>query len=255
MSSLKSTYFAELRKSRALVKKIYGGKKSILDLPNALQHFLIQSGFTAYPKLHSVEIHWRNTFLKFSANADWKPITCSQYNFLPDPIRLVYMKAKLMGIFNIEAMDSFRHGEGHMRISALGLFHIADSKGGEMNRSELVTILAETMIIPDYALHSYMRWEEIDHYTLRGTIDYFGLNASGIFYFNDNFEMIRFETNDRYQAKKGNGFKQTKWTAEASNYIKKNGIKFPTAFTATWNQDANDYCYFRGEVAAITLKE
>jgi len=254
-NDLETLYLSELRKARALVKKIYGGKRSLEELPNALQHYLIQSGFETYPKLHSTEILWKNTFLKFSEKGDWKPINCIQQNFLPDPIRLVYMKTKLMGVFGLEAMDSFRHGKGNMHIKALGIFNIANAKGEQMDSSELVTILAETMIIPDYALYSYIHWEEIDLYTVRGTIDYHGLKASGIFYFNHNFEMIRFETYDRFLQHKDGNFLKAKWTATAADYHKKGEIRFPRSFTATWNLEAGDFLYFKGEIDSIKLNQ
>lgn len=253
MENLKSAYFSELRKAGALVKKIYGGKSSIDKLPPALQHYLIQFGFAGYPKLPSAEIHWKKVFLKLSENSAWKSIICQQYNFLPDPIRLVYMKTKFMGIFGLEAMVSFSHGIGNMHLKALGMFDIGNYKGLEMDRSELVKILAETMIIPDYALYSYIHWEEIDLYTVRGTIDYHGLKASGIFYFNHNFEMIRFETNDRSIKNINGNFVKTKWTTTAVDYRKKDDIRFPTSFTASWNLDGRDFLYFKGEINSIKL--
>ncbi|SFH43991.1 DUF6920 family protein [Pedobacter insulae] len=255
MRNLKSVYSWELRKARALVKKIYGGKRKLEELPPALQRYFEQSGFAAHPKLHSVEVHWKDTFLKFSKNTNWKPINCEQYNFLPDPIRIVYMKAKLLGIIGIEAMDSFRHGSGNMCIKALNIINIGNYTGIEIDRSELVTILAETMIIPDYALYSYIHWEEIDLYTVRGTIDYHGLKASGIFYFNSNFEMVKFETNDRSLKTKKGIFVSTKWTATAADYHKKGGLKFPTSFTASWNLKDANFLYFKGKISSLKLNQ
>ncbi|TCC90165.1 hypothetical protein EZ428_12830 [Pedobacter frigiditerrae] len=251
MGNLKHYFSTELRRARALVKKIYTGKRAVSDLPTALQHFVLQSGCLSLGNIHQVKIEWKNARLKLSKKGSWKSITCVQHNFLPDPIRLVYMSTKVFGLIGIEALDSFRHGNGNMMVKAAGLFKLVDAKGYQMDKAELVTLLAETMIIPDYALQTYTQWEEIDLYTVRGTINYHGLKAVGLFYFNENFQVIKFETNDRYYTQSNGNFLETKWTAECKTYIKHNDITFPSAFSATWNFPQGDLTYFKGEINNI----
>lgn len=163
------------------------------------------------------------------------------------------MKAKMLGIIGLEALDSFRHGNGNMLVKAAGLFKLVDAKGYKMDKAELVTILAETMIIPDYALQTYIKWEEIDLYTVRGTINYHGLKASGLFYFNEDFQMIRFETEDRFYTESNHALLQPKWTAECTSYIKQDDITFPSIFTATWNFPQGDFTYFKGEIKKLVF--
>lgn len=253
MGSLKYLFSTELRKARALVKKIYTGKRPVSDLPKALQNFINQSGFLSLGNIHQVKIEWRNTMLKLSYGGNWKMINCVQHNFLTDPIRLVYIKTKILGLIGIEAFDSFRHGNGNMMVKAAGLFKLVDAKGYKMDKAELVTILAETMIISDYALQTYIQWKEIDLYTVRGTINYHGLKASGLFYFNTDFQMIRFETDDRYYTESKGNLIQTKWTATCKDYITQNEISFPSSFKATWNFPNDDFNYFRGEINSIVF--
>ncbi|WP_316784109.1 DUF6920 family protein [Pedobacter frigiditerrae] len=251
MGNVLYQFYTELRKAKALVKKIYTGKRPVTDLPKAMQHFVIKSGILSLGNIHQVKIEWKNTMLKFSKKGYWKSITCLQHNFLPDPIRLVYMKAKILGIIGLEALDSFRHGNGNMLVKAAGLFKLVDAKGYKMDKAELVTILAETMIIPDYALQTYIKWEEIDLYTVKGTINYHGLKATGLFYFNENFQMIRFETNDRYYTESNGNLLETKWMAQCKTYIKHNELTFPSQFSATWNLPQGDLTYFKGEIRNI----
>lgn len=253
MGSLKAFYSLELRRARALVKRIYTGKHKREELPNALQHFLIQSGFMAVGNIHQTKIEWKSAALKFSKTGQWKHIDCTQHNFLPDPIRLVYMKTKMFGIVGLEAFDSFRHGHGGMMIRMAKLFNMIDAKGPEMDRAALVTILAEVMIIPDYAVQTYIQWEEINPYTLRGTINYHGLKASGIFYFNSNFVIEKFETTDRYYTDKKGKFHPVKWTAECSGYTRHGEISFPTTFKSTWNFPTGDLTYFQGQINTIII--
>jgi hypothetical protein len=253
MPRLHDLFTLELRRARALVKRIFTSKRKLEELPTVLQHFLIQSGYANPVEIHQAKIEWKNAALKFNKKGEWKTIQCTQHNFLTDPIRLVFMKTKLFGLFGLEAFDSFRHGHGGIKIKVAGLFALADAKGIEMDKAELATILAETMIIPDYALQTFIQWEEINHYTLQGTINYHGLKASGIFYFNHNFEMEKFETEDRYFTDKDGKFHQTRWTAECSGYQRHGLISFPTFCRSTWNFPEGDFTYFKGEIDKIII--
>lgn len=253
MRSVRSFFSLELRRARALVKKIYTGKRKLEELPNALQHFLIHSGFMMTGDIHQIQVKWKNAALKFNNSGNWKHISCIQHNFLPDPIRLVYMKTKIFRLIGLEAFDSFRHGHGGMMVRMARLINLTDARGPEMDSAELATILAETMLIPDYALQTYIQWEEIDDYTIKGTINYHGLKASGIFYFNSNFEITKFETNDRYFTDRKGILHQVKWTAECSDYNRHGQISFPTKLRSTWNFPTGDFNYFKGQISNIII--
>lgn len=255
MGNVMYQFYTELRKAKALVKKIYTGKRPVADLPTAMQHFVMQSGILSVGDIHHAKIEWKNAMLKFSKNGDWKSITCLQHNFLPDPIRLVYIRAKMLSIIGVEALDSFRHGKGGMLVKAAGLFNLVNANGYQMDKAELVTILAETMVIPDYALQTYIHWEEIDLHTIKGTINYHGLKASGIFYFSEDFQISKFETYDRCYTESNGNLVETKWTAECKAYIQQEDITFPSKFSATWNFPQGDFTYFEGEIDKIVYSD
>jgi hypothetical protein len=244
MTKLKSRYFVELQKARTLAKTVTNTNRQIEDLPHTLRQYLIKAG---------VSLGWKDTFLKFSPKGKWRSMYCLQQNFLPDPIRLAYMRTTFMGLFSVEALDSFTHGEGGMKIRALNLFNIANSKGKEMDQSQLVTILSETIIIPTYALQRYITWEEIDAFTVKGTISCYGITASGIFHFNTDYEPVSFESSYRYYTLPDGSFQQVKWSIAATGFSMDGTIGFPTNIAATWNFPEQDYCYFKGNLSSIKL--
>lgn len=250
--SLKSKFLKDRAQAMEWSRKVSIDHHQLSSLPTILQHFIKKSGFQSQPILNA-KIEWKNARLRFSETSTWAAIECSQCNFLPDPIRLAYMKARRFGLFSFEALDSFQHGIGQMLIRACNLITLSDSKGYEMDKAELVTILAETMIIPAYALQSYIRWEEIDDKTLRATISFHQVKASGIFHFNKDHEIVKFETYDRFYTDKKGMYHQIQWTAEAGDYIRKDGLSFPTSFKATWNKHEGDFEYFKGTIRSITI--
>jgi hypothetical protein len=139
------------------------------------------------------------------------------------------MRLCFFGFLRIEALDSYLESKGRMLIRLLKYFKLSDAKGPQMDRSELVTILAETMLIPSYALQKYIGWTIIDPLTIKGTINYKGTRASGLFYFNNDGDMLRFETLDRYYTDDKGRFQQVKWIAAITLYHL-NGINHLRAF-------------------------
>lgn len=251
-SNLKSKFFKDLKRAKDLTKKISIDHHPPSSLPIALQRFIALSGIPTQPII-SVNIEWKNARLRFSEKSTWKAISCTQCNFLSEPIRLVYMKAKIFGLFSLEALDRFQDGVGQMLIKAFKFITLSNSKGYEMDKAALVTILAETMIIPSYALQSYIHWEEISSKTIKATISFQQIKASGYFHFNENFEMIKFETNDRYYTDRKGIYHQMQWIAEASNYVVKDGFRLPTSFKAKWNTYEGEFEYFKGDIKSITI--
>src|SRR3569623_1407796 len=113
------------------------------------------------------------------------------------------MKARISGLIPYTAIDKYRRGTGNMKIKIFKWFTVSDAKGNEMNQAELVTILAETIFLPLYALQRYITWRSINPTTVEGTIEDHRIKASGRFYFTEKGEFLRFETNDRYYSAKG----------------------------------------------------
>jgi hypothetical protein len=165
------------------------------------------------------------------------------------------MKISIFRLLTLEALDLYKDAHGSMSIKLIKTIPISNTAGKEIDASELVTILAETMIIPHYAMQKYIIWEVIDTSSIKGTITYNDISVSGIFHFNQNGECIRFVTQDRYLTKKNNKFQKTCWTASANDYKLKKGIRFPTKFSATWHTDNGDYKYFKGIIKSIEFNK
>jgi hypothetical protein len=118
-----------------------------------------------------------------------------------------------------------------------------------MDQSALVTVLAEVFLATSYALQPYIKWESIDIYNAKATIEYNNVKASGVFRFNESGEFVEFVTNDRWQNETDSA--TVKWSVTASKYIEKNGIRFPTDLRAMWHEKDGIFAYFKGEIEDI----
>ena len=78
-------------------------------------------------------------------------------------------------------------GEEKEIAKAITLFN---QTGADMDKACLATFLAESLFAPTILLKDYITFEEINDFEVRATISYKGQTASGIFNFNEQYEMI-----------------------------------------------------------------
>lgn len=102
-------------------------------------------------------------------------------------------------------------------------------------------------------LQDYITFEEISDFEVRATIRYKGQTASGIFTFNEQYEMISFTTNDRAVTGTDGSMEYVPWSALCNDYqLSKNGMKYPTKFQAVWNYPDGDFVYFDGIISEVS---
>ena len=69
----------------------------------------------------------------------------------------------------------------------------------------------------------------------KATITAYDQTVSGIFTFNENYEMVSFSTNDRAVIGTDGAAEYVPWSAVCGNYgIGTDGINHPTSFQAVW---------------------
>ena len=128
-----------------------------------------------------------------------------------------------------------------------------DQTGADMDKACLATFLAESLFAPTILLQDYIAFEEISTHKIRATITYGGQVASGIFTFNEQYEMISFTTNDRAATGTDGSMEYIPWSAICSDYQPApNGIKYPTKFQAVWNYQDGDFVYFDGVISEVS---
>lgn len=251
---LKKLYLREVRdelNKYSLDKDEVITENDISALPEPVQRYFRYCGFIGQVKMINAEIEWENTYIKRDPEGQWLSIECHQFNSVPEPTRIFYLKSRILGIFPFEARDIYQNGKGNMLIKALKFIKVVDAKGKEMDESSLVTLLSEFLMVPTYALHDYVTWTAVDSNTAKAVIDYNGSKISGFFYFNEKGECIRFESNDRYYTPDGKDPKNYKWSIVIDGYTEQNGTKIPSDFRVIWEMENRDFEYFKGTISDI----
>jgi hypothetical protein len=219
-------------------------------LPEPVRRYFRRCGYVGRPKMTHARVTWEDVYLKTAPDGDWMKIDCHQYNSVAAPTRIVYMHGRLLRVIPFEGRDKYQHGRGHMLIRMMKLFTVGDARGPEMDASALVTVLAETFLVPSYALQPYLHWTPVDANTAQATITYNATRVGGTFHFNDRGEMLRFDTNDRYLEEKGS-YRRAPWSAFVDGYFEQDGLLLPEDFRAVWHLDSGDMEYFTGKISRV----
>ena len=227
-------------------------EKDFSHLPTAIQKYIENCGYIGTQKMSYMKMEYHN--VDFSQGKDRPTLTIdyTQYNFINKPCRMALIDSSMFGI-PFEGYDYYQNGTGGMKGVIAKAITLFDQTGADMDKACLATFLAESLFAPTILLQDNINFEEISDFEVQATISYKGQTASGIFTFNEQYEMISFTTNDRAVAGTDGSMEYVPWSAICNDYqLSPNGIKFPTKFQAVWNYPDGDFVYFDGVISEVS---
>lgn len=226
-------------------------EESIAQLPEPVQRYFRQCGLVGTPMANHAEVIWSESHIKMKPNQKWMKLKTHQHNFVEEPSRLAYMRANMMGIVPFEGRDKYHDGQGHMFGTLGRMIKIFDEKDLEIAQGASIVLLAEVLLVPSYAIQSYIRWEAVDELTANARYIHKGIDVGGTFHFNEQGEYIRFTTKERpYSLPKG-GYEKQPYTIEIRGYQQKGDIRIAKEVAAIWNLPEGDFEYWRGTIKEI----
>ena len=215
----------------------------VVKLPALLRQHIINGGYMGKPFMDNMRIYFHNT--KFRMSADKEPIKIKymQVNFANRPDRHAFLTGRIGGI-PLQAKDSVSDGYGSMTGVLAKQFQLFCSTGAEMDQGQLITALADAVYMPSLFLQEYVSWTIVDDHTVEGEIAWKGVSAKGRFTFDNNGNIIRFDTNDRYMDENGKGSSLVPWYVTYSAYKEQNGYFQPGSVSVNWKLPEGDDTYF-----------
>ena len=226
-------------------------EQDIAALPEPVRRYFHVCGFIGKQKMTNAALEIEAMQLKSDLKKDFFPVSCFQFNSIAEPTRIVYLKAKMSGFIPFDGRDKFCNGHGNMLIRVLKLIPVQNVTGPEMDKSALVTFLAEILMLPNGALQPYIHWTPVDSKTAIATLSHQGVSVSGIFHFNEAGEATMFETDDRYMSQPDGSNVKTKWFAFMNGYREHNGIRFASDVSAAWEIDGVKKVYGKLSIRKI----
>lgn len=224
------------------------------ELPALIQMYLETTNLRDYKECTSVNIKYKDVSFAQSKKGPFLKMDYEQMNFSQSFNRISYMKSSMFGIL-FEGYDSYREGQAGMQgvlAKFIPLFH---QKGKELEQGTLVTILAESLLLPNILYSPNIDFEQISENQVKGTLKKNHIEVSGIFTFNEQKEYVSFFTEKRAQVDNKGNVQYLPWIARCENYQKdEQGFYRPTQFKAIWKEEEEEFVYFDGKIDKISYK-
>jgi hypothetical protein len=217
-------------------------------LPPPVRQFFRDNGWLGQQRESYAEIRWADSRIKLKPKGKWMSLCTRQYNFIYPPVRLAYMRAHLLGFIPFEGRDRYAEGQGHM-LGVLGrLIRIFDEHNVETAEGAAIVLLAESLIIPGYALSPYLAWEAVDDRQAIARFRQGDIDVGGVFHFNEQGEYVRFTSTERPYKSPRAGFQHTPFSIDIGRYQIQDGLRYPSAVSATWHLPEGAYTYWEGQI-------
>ena len=227
-------------------------KEDFADFPLSIQKYIEHCGYIGTPKMSYLKMEYQDVDFVQGRNGAKLKIDYTQYNFVKEPCRIALIDSSMFGV-PFEGYDYYKSGTGGMKGVIAKAITLFDQTGADMDKACLATFLAESMFAPSILLQDYITFEEISDFEVQATITYGGQTASGVFTFNEQYEMLSFTTNDRAATGTDGSMEYIPWSAHCNDYkVSENGIKYPTKFQAVWNYPDEDFIYFNGVISGVS---
>ena len=189
--------------------------------------------------------------VRLEMNGRYLAIDYTLYDFAARPDRIALIEASMYGL-PFDGYDYVIEGRGGMKGTFGKLFKVFNQTGDLMDKSQLVTLLAEGPLCPTIFLQDFVALEQIDTNHVKATITYNEIAASGIFTVNNAGEVTMFFTEDRAMSTPDGGMLYTPWTGVFGDYgANGDGILFPWRMKVIWNLPEGDLVYFDGRVGSV----
>lgn len=207
-------------------------------LPAPVREYLRYVGVVGKPKVYNVRIVFEGRMR--DRGKDWFSFTSEQYNFLSEPTRLFFMKARIMGL-PVHGYHAYKEGSARMLIKLLSLIPVADHKEAVLFPTETVTYFNDLCLFAPAALiDPRIRWETLDEYRVKANFTNGKASISAILHFNEAGQLVNFVSEDRYSVDKMQAFP---FSTPVSDYMDVNGYQLPGFGQAIWQYPEGAFTY------------
>jgi hypothetical protein len=215
----------------------------LAHLPALVSRYVRLAGVVGQPRVQNyrVRMHGR---IRNGPAAAWMPFRSEQHNFVDDGSRLFYMRASMM-LMPIRGYHRLAGGTASMRITAAGLFRVADVTGPELARAETVTLFNDmSFLAPSTLLDRTIRWNAVDAFTVRGTFTNGPHTIRAKLVFNAFGVLVDFLSDDRLQtAPDGKTLRSVPWSTPFGEYKALGAAWIATHGEAWWHETGGSFAY------------
>lgn len=227
-------------------------EEDLKSLPELLQQHIIRSGAVGKPVV-------KNFYLEFDGEMrregdSWFHFTSRQYNFIPNPSRFFFMKAKVKGI-STAGYHRYQPPKAKMVVRVLSIFPVVKTEVPELYPTETVTFLNDLCLFaPGALIDERIQWEIIDSQSVRAVFQFRDVRVSAVLFFNSAGDLVDFQSEDRYDI---NQMKPLPFSTPVGDYKEFNGVRLPSYGEAVWHYSDGPFVYGKLRLKSVyyNLKE
>jgi hypothetical protein len=243
----------ELFKNSQLENEEIISSETFDGLPIIVQRWLTNTGVVGTQTVFNVYLTQELQLKLKPDQENWNVGKAEQYFTIEPPAFNWSISTEMKSFLGVVGRDKFIEGKGEMTIKLLSLIPVANAKDEEkIDQATLQRYLAEIVWFPSASLSQYIKWETIDAYSARATMEYKGTKGSGIFHFDKNGNFEKFIAM-RYQD--SNAEEPTEWTVIATKIEQRNGIKIPVECDASWELKSGKWTWLKLKITDIKYNE
>jgi hypothetical protein len=229
--------------------------RELEGLPAPVQRYFRAALQEGQPIITAVTIELAGSINLSATEARWKPFTSWQRVVTRRPGFLWDAQVSMLPGGVVRVVDGYIVGEGLLHAAVLGLFTVADIRGGgEIARAEFMRFFAEAVWYPTALLPSQgVRWEAVDDASANAAIVDGPLTLTLLFRFNDAGLIDSFRAEAR-GAGVGKEMLMLPWEGRFSNYRVHDGMTVPFSGEVAWVRPEGRKSYFLGNVASLAYE-
>lgn len=210
----------------------------IRHLPEIVQRYLHYTGIMNKPQVQNFRVVFDGQMREKGKN--FFPFRSEQYNFLDEPARLFFMKAKMVGM-TVPGYHRYVNASAAMNIRLFGFIPIIKQSGPLMDTTETVTLFNDMCLLaPASLIDPRISWEIIDSLSVLAVFTNQGIRISARLFFNEKGQLINFVSHDRMAI---SDMKKIPFSTPVRKYRDLNGFHLMEEADAVWNYPDGDFIY------------
>jgi hypothetical protein len=229
--------------------------RELEGLPAPVQRYFRAALRDGQPIIAAATVGLAGTFNMSATGEQWRPFSSKQRVVTCRPGFLWDARIAMLPGLTVRVIDSYITGKGLLHAAVLGLFTVADIRGGgEIARGEFMRFFAEaawypTALLPSQGVH----WEAVDDTSANATIVDGPISLTLLFRFNDAGLIDSFRAEAR-GAMVGKKMLMFPWEGHWSSYQTQDGMTVPFAGEVAWIKPEGRKPYFLGTVTSLTYE-
>jgi len=223
-------------------------------LPAPVQRYFRAALKDGQPFIAAATFQLAGTINMSATGENWKHFTSTQRAVTHRPGFLWNGRVAMLPGLAAHVHDSYIAGVGTLHAAMLGLFTVAQVRGGrEAARGELMRYFAEMVWYPTALLASQgVRWEAVDDLSANATLLDGSISLTLLFRFDDAGLITSVHADSRSASVGKDGVVvMLPWECSVSNYQRRDEMMVPTRGEAAWLRPEGRKPYFIGNLTSL----